>query len=267
MKTNALMIAAVIALVGCASEKSQNANSTNGVLTTTRCATTSTYCETPIDANGDGIADVPTGTGTSPSTTGYDYGSTASISLNGSALARLFYNSRPVNPTNVRININLGSVSDAIIVSYVENGILKEAHFGTKHPNNSYSNAKFNGWVVQDGQNVWKGFFQDAFGAVVLVVDKYLSQGDGQAATILGGSLWFQNFQESSQQNPIQGPLKMCWEIYAGPYDCRSFLTGSAPGTVTMTSSLYPTTRGPNKSLNYEKLGDFAGISRTSAGF
>lgn len=275
MKAQTVLIAAVLALVGCASQK-ENPNASVAGNTATTC--TGTYCETIIDADGDGIADVPTGTGSTPTTTGYDYGATASITLNGSALGRLFYNSQPRNPTNVRVNINLASNAESVIVSYVENGILKEASFGTKHPDQNYSNASFNGWVNQGGQQVWKGFFQDRFGAIVIVVDKYLSQGDGAPASILGGSIYFQNFQESAYQNPVQGNQKMCWEIYDGPYDCRTFIVGannpnaypqtpSTAGSVIMTSSLYPNNKGPRKSLNYEKLGDFAGVNRTAAGF
>lgn len=246
-----LMMVALIAFAGCASEK-QDASS-NNTNTTTTCDTTT--C-TPAGST-------PTGTGTDPATTGYASGSTASLTLNGSALGRMFYNSKPAAATNPRINIDLTSNTEAVIVSYIEGGVLHEAAFGTQHPTSNTSNAMYNGWVVQNGQNVWKGFFQDQYGAIVIVIDKYLSQGDGTAASILGGSIWFQNFYESPYQNPVQGPLKMCWEITAGPYDCRTFISG---GTVNVLSSLYPNNRGPNKSTNYEKLADFAGLSRSAAG-
>ena len=272
MKTQTLIVAAaVLMLAGCASQK-QDAAAT---APTARTACASTTCDTVIDANGDGIPDAPTGTGNSPGTTGYATGSTASLTLNGSALGRMFYNSRPVSPTNPRINIDVTSNSEAVIVSYVENGVLHEAAFGTQHPNNtSYSNQKYNGWVTQDSTNVWKGFFQDAYGAIVLVLDKSLAQSDGTSTTILGGSVWFQNFQESAYQNPVQGYQKMCWEITAGPYDCRTFLVTNTAShsspyddlVVSVTSSLYPNNRGANKSLNYEKLGDFGGIGRSAAG-
>jgi|GEM_PF-1115100 len=268
MKTQALIVAAAfLMLAGCASQKQDDTAAASA--TGNGGGVTSTV----IDANGDGIPDAPTGTGTSPSQTGYAYGSTASIVLNGSALGRMFYNSQPVHPTNPRINIDLHSNSESVTVSYVENGILHEAAFGTQHPNvASYSNAMYNGWVNQSGTNVWKGFFQDAYGAIVLVIDKSISQSDGTSQMIVGGSVWFQNFQQSYYQNPIQGPLKMCWEITAGPYDCRSFLVPNPGGNaynqvkVDMTSSLYPTTYGPNKTTAYEKLGDFGGIDRTAAG-
>ncbi len=273
MKTQTLIVAAaVLMLAGCASQKQDAAaTTTNNVRTS--CA--STTCDTVLDPNGTGVPVAPTGTGNSPGTTGYPSGSTASVTLNGSALGRMFYNSRPVSPTNPRINIDVTSNTEAVIVSYVENGVLHEAAFGTQHPNNtSYSNQKYNGWVTEDSTNVWKGFFQDAYGAIVLVIDKSLAQNDGTATAILGGSLWFQNFQESAYQNPVQGYQKMCWEITAGPYDCRTFMvTNTAPHSspyddmvVSVTSSMYPNNRGVNKSVNYEKLGDFGGIGRSAAG-
>lgn len=273
MKTQALIVAAAfLMLAGCASQKQDDAAAAS--------ATGSNDTTTVIDTNGDGIPDAPTGTGTNPADTGYATGSTASLVLNGSALGRLFYNSAPAHATNPRINIDLTSNTEAVIVSYVENGVLHEAAFGTQHPYvTSYSKQLYNGWV---SSTVWKGFFQDAYGAIVLIFDKSLSQTDGTASVILGGSVWFQNFQQSILQNPIQGSggstasPKMCWEITAGPYDCRSFLVARSTNDpaynnynklkVDMTSSLYPTTYGPNKTTAYEKLGDFGGISRTAAG-
>jgi hypothetical protein len=123
----------------------------------------------------------------------------------------------------------------------------------------------YNGWVNQGGKSVWKGFFQDRWGAIVLIIDKQISTGDGQPAKFVGGSVWFQNFNNQYYpNNPVQGPLAMCWEISRGPYDCRSFLVNNY---VSMTSSYYPTTRGPDKTVNYQMLGTFNGIAASAAGF
>jgi len=115
---------------------------------------------------------------------------------------------------------------------------------------------------------VWKGFFEDKYGAIVVVIDRTLSLGDGQAAQFIGGSIWFQNFPEVtypySPYASRQGILKTCWEITMGPYDCRTFLDD---GKVRLTTSLYPNNRGPDALQNYRKLGEFNGLSRASAGF
>jgi hypothetical protein len=218
----------------------------------------------------DGASDLPgapagTGTGEDPSVTGYDSGSTGALVLAGgtSTLAQMFYNSNPNNPTNVRVNINLQRQADSVIISYVDGGQVVEAGLGIIHPYSGISRAQFNGWVNQNGKSIYKGFFQDSYGAVVLIVDKLLSQGDGQPGEFMGGSIWFQNFNRYYPNAPLQGNEKMCWEISMGPYDCRTFLIGD---TVSVSSSYYPNNKGPNANMNYTKLGDFNGISKSAAG-
>lgn len=260
MKTKFKLLVAVAALVsgaGCASEKGSPAPPATVTCTDASCTTIAT--PTP-----------------SPTPTSYYSGSSASLMLTStSELAKLFYNSNPNSPTNVQVNIDLSRSSDTVIVSYQDGGVTHEAAFGSVHPTNgSVSNTMYNGWVNQSGKQIWKGFFQDKYGAIVLIVDKYISQGDGQSGNILGGSIWFQNFNRYYPNNPTQGPLKMCWEITMGPYDCRTFIIGmnpadpsNYPGMVSVTSSYNPNNHGPDANMNYEKLGDFNGISKSAAGF
>ncbi|RYZ76230.1 MAG: hypothetical protein EOP05_05635 [Proteobacteria bacterium] len=262
MKTGKFLIAAMLLslTVGCASKK----DSSPAASSLLGCG--SSYCETVV------TPETATGTGTDPVITGYATGSTATLNLSSGALARLFYNSRPTNPTNVRINISLASVSETVIISYIQNGILYEAAFGTQHPDVSYSNAMYNGWVTENGRQVWKGFFQDRYGAIVLIVDNSSNSGDGQVSTLLGGQIWFQNFQQTPIDNPIQGWKKMCWEITLGPYDCRSFLVSSngiydKNAKVVMSSASTPSTRGHQKTVSYEQLGTFSAITPAAAGF
>lgn len=271
-----LIVAGSLLLNGCASEK--QAADAPASPTTPSGTDGRDNGGTTTDTNGDGIPDAPTGTGETPSQTGFSSGSTATMNASTGQLARMFVNSYPNNPQNVRVNIDLRRTRDAIIISYVDNGREVRAGLGTLHPcdyDGRYgaytygcqpgrTNAQFNGWVNQGGQSVWKGFFQDQYGAIVVVVDKMLSQGDGQPGNILGGSIWFQNFSRAYPNAPYQGSNKMCWEITMGPYDCRSFLVS---GNVQMASSFYPNNKGPNASMNYEMLGEFAGISRSAAGF
>lgn len=195
-------------------------------------------------------------------------GSTVELRLDGGQtnsplLAEFFYNSNPNAPTNIRINIDIRRTRDSVIVSYFEAGKLVEAGMGTQHPTSNVQNATYNQWYSQNGQIFWKGFFQDKYGAMVLVIDRALSQGDGQPPSVVGGSIWFQNFDRNFPNNPEQGPLSMCWQITLGPYDCRTFLVNNV---VNMLSSLYPNNRGPNASMNYKKLGEFDGIGRVAAG-
>lgn len=211
-----------------------------------------------------GCVVTPTVPGTTV-TSGTYSGSSAAIALSSTAtLAKLFFNSNPNNPTDVRINIDLNRGSDSVIISYVDGGKVVESAFGTTHPWSGVSDKSFNGWVLQGSSLVWKGFFQDTYGAIVLVVDNFVTQGDGQPGNLLGGSVWFQNFNRYYPNFGLQGPLKMCWQIEMGPYDCRSFLVGDS---VQVTSSQYPNNRGPDANMYYEKLGTFSGISKSAAGF
>lgn len=251
-----ILAAALLVSVGCASEKGQLAPAPGApnVPCTSRC-----------DDVGGGSLPPPPG-GSNPDGS-YNSGSTAGITLNGGSatLARMFFQSNPNNPTNVKINIDLRRTKNSVVVSYVDGGYVREAHFGVEHPyNGNVRSQRYNGWVNQDGRSVWKGFFQDQYGAIVLVLDRVLSQGDGQPSQFLGGSIWFQNFNQYWPNSPYQGSEKMCWEIELGPYDCRTFLIG---GHVSMGSSLYPNNRGKHREVNYEKLGDFDGISYSEGGF
>lgn len=250
MKTKETLLIALIGLLfgaGCASEKGGPAVADPGYI----CTETACIAPTPPPR-------------TSPSD-GYYSGSTTKLEIASlSALAKLFYNSNPNNPSDIRINIDLERPSESVIISYVENGRIVEAAFGIVHPYSGHSDDRYNRWYDQDGKLVWKGFFQDWYGAIVLIIDEYVSQGDGQPADILGGSIWFQNFNRYYPNFPLQGPLTMCWEIEMGPYDCRSFLK---KGKVSMTSSYYPTTKGPDAGMYYEKLGEFSGIIASEAGF
>lgn len=254
-----LMSTALLINVGCASENQGDPAAATVAAVPPRAD------GTPVDANGDGIPDAPMGTGNTPAQSGYSSGSTVTFNANVGSLRKMFYQSNPPSPTNIRINIDLTRKQESVIISFVDRGYIREAALGVQHPYDSHVNEQYNGWVNINGQSVYKGFFQDQYGAIVLVLDRALSQGDGQAGTILGGSVYFQNFYESPYQAPYQGPLKMCWEISRGPYDCRTFLIS---GAVNMLKSLYPAANdyGTNRTYGYEKLGDFDGMNRQAMG-
>ncbi len=262
-----LMTAALVINVGCASEN-QEAGPT--------AATVPPRADgTLVDANGDGIPDAPIGTGNTYSQSGYSSGSTVTFTADVGALRKMFYQSNPPNPTNIRINIDLSRKSEGVIISFIDRGYIREAAMGVQHPYAGTTHEQYNGWQNINGQSVYKGFFQDQYGAIVLVMDRMLSQGDGQAGNILGGSVYFQNFYESPYQAPWQGSMKMCWEISRGPYDCRTFLMGPTNKAkndpswiIQMVKSLYPDPNdyGTNRTFGYTKLGEFDGLNRSAAG-
>lgn len=257
MNTQLKILMAGYALVigaGCASE-SGGGGGVAAVPSPDPCAATPTACVAP-GTPGPGTTTTSGGTGT--------------VQLNlvsTSQLGRMFFNSNPNSPTNVQIKFNIASPSDSVLITYTDGGVLHTAGLGTVHPKRaSTSNASYNKWYTDQssGKQIWKGFFQDEFGAIVIIVDRFITQGDGQVGNILGGSVWFQNFNRYYPNFGDQGTEKMCWQISMGPYDCRSWIVGNS---VQPETSYYPNNHGPNANMNYEKLGDFDGVSRSAAGF
>jgi hypothetical protein len=264
MKNYKLLLIATAFLMNAGCGKFQGNSSDTAIVPVDPSATTCRACTDPTALPG---APTGTGVGTDPTVTGFPSGSTAAFTADGGALAQMFYNSVPNNPTNVRINLNTGRRGQEIIISYEEGGRTVEAALGSVHPYNAaVSSTRYNGWTNDGNTQVWKGVYQDGYGAVIVVIDGQIGTGDGNS-NLLSGSVWFQNFPSTVYPNAPygaqQGDLKTCWEIVRGPYDCRSFLVGN---NMVMNSSLFPTTHGGNAVNPYQKLGNFFGLSRSAAG-
>ncbi len=214
------------------------------------------------------------------------YGSktVALTNVSTSVLRSFFFKNPPNNPQNIRAIVELSpdgtGLGGEIRVQFDDNGVTRQAVLTSNHPYSGISDTSLNQWFVSAGQQVFHGIYQDSAGAIVLVVDSVLSQGDGDGSSILGGSIWFQNFGYS---NSAQGPNKMCWEIQIGPYDCRTFLQGGVDARydkaiIDNYSSVNPTTRtlggDATNTYNgnfggdrpkYTKLGTFTGLLRSEA--
>ncbi len=174
------------------------------------------------------------------------------------------YTLRPLNdPQNISIEINLDDFSDGdgkfggrISISYTDNGNLYSSDQRTTYSGSQYGSsgdAQYNIWFTSGGDQVWHGFFEDAFGAIVVVIDEVIDLGDGGVGDLVGGSVWFKNFGATYAPKP---PMTRCWFIRRGPYDCRTFMSG---GGVSTTSSVNPNNGG------YRKLGNFTGLSKSQA--
>jgi hypothetical protein len=263
------LTAAVLLNAGCASEKA--IDSTNNTPATVPSTT---------GGGGSTVPGAPTGTGGNPVDTGYASGSTAELILSGgtSNLKTMFNNWLPSSPcasgtpTDFRINIDMSRqlnsdpANRAVIISYMSNGTRCQASFGGVHPDSPWvSSTIYNKMYTQNGKLVYKAIMQDRYTAIVLIIDQMIGNGDGQLGDILGGEVWFQNFDKAYPKAPIQGPLKMCWDITIGNHDCRTFIVSG--GAVDPSSSYYPNNKGPNQVNSYVKLGNFYGITRTDAGF
>lgn len=168
------------------------------------------------------------------------------------------------NPSNYQVSIKLRHVGDLryggeVRISYTDSGQTYTGIFTAPDGvNSSYPSlgrakdsglykAQYNYWFNSGGKTVFSGFFQDPYGAIVLVIDNALNQGDGQGSTTVSGSIWFRNFAYSFAP---QSSERNCWFIYMGPYDCRS-------GNVISKAALEPD--------GYRKLGTFSGLVSATA--
>ena len=107
--------------------------------------------------------------------------------------------------------------------------------------------AEYNRWFTLNGKYYFSAYFQDAYGAVVLVFDNYVNLGDAQGSGVVSGSVYYKNFAQSYVQ---QSPYRKCWYIYSGPYNCRA-------NAVMDKSAIYP-------GDGFKKLGTFSGLSKAA---
>lgn len=226
--------------------------------------TADTTVVTPPVVNPTYPVGAPPGQGAGSAGDSWAYGNTVAFTPDSLEIFNTYVGTHPLNnPSNVKLNVNLvdvggGHFGGQVKLAYDDAGQHYEGYFvaGTGK-NQSYTSmgtnrdvglyhAQYNTWMTSGTQ--FAGFFQDAYGAVVLVIDKVVSQGDAQGASYVSGSLWFKNFTKTMAP---QGTERYCWFIYNGPYDCRST-------TIINKSNVYP-------SDGYRRLGTFTGLSKSKA--
>lgn len=165
------------------------------------------------------------------------------------------------NPTDFKLTVDLqsagnGRYAGVVKISYADTGYRYEGKFeagsGTnqdlyKLKDAGLMEAEFNRWFIINNKYYFSAFFQDAYGAVVLVIDDYVNQGDAQGGGTMSGSVYYKNFAQSYAQ---QSPYRKCWYIYDGPYDCRA-------SAVISKNTPYP-------GDGYRKLGTFSGLSKAA---
>ena len=188
----------------------------------------------------------------------WEFGSTADLIASSTALSS-YVGWDVNNPQNLRINVNLRRYGQGfggvVSIGFDDHGQKFEDTFsslvnpyGTVKTNEE--NNKYNIWFVQNGQSVWHGFFQDHYGAIIVVIDEVIDLGDGAGPEdLVGGEVWFKN-------HPLAfAPLSptSCWFVSLGPYDCRTWKQGHGVNT---TQALYP-----NPADGYQRLGRFNNLS------
>lgn len=170
------------------------------------------------------------------------------------------------NPTNIKVNVTLddfggGAIGGYVKIAYDDNG---RRVVGTFSAGEHKQDAKFNRWFNASGEEVFHGFFEDNFGAIVLVVDEVLDLGDGGSFNQVNGSIWFKNHRITADTGPnpsnsclpgLGCPNTRCWFVKDGPYECRAFVINDE---IFTTSRVYPDN-------GYKKLGSFFGLDRAIA--
>lgn len=229
-----------------------------------------------------------------PRGSAFSAGATAFLSGTDLATLTSYVAIHPLNsPTDLKISVKLKEIAtDAnqyagtVFISYYDNGRYYTAEFTTddlKNPDSGtlfpgWNHAFYNNWYSLNGKAVFHGFFQDSYGAVMLVIDDAIDQGDGAGATLVSGSVWFKNYPSNQAQINPQGIP--CWFITAGPYDCRTLLVSGGwqgDGVVSSTSALTPdlskywTSRSTHPyheedpRRGWRKLGTFSNLNKAKA--
>jgi len=254
-----LMLMSVASLAGCGKSSTTNADVPLAVENPGVVPPIASCPSGFIDMYGKcGVIDEGTST---PTNTG---GSTVAFSISNFNDFNSYVATRPLNnPTDVKITVQLQNVGELryggkVAISYLDNniryqgwlesGLGQNSTYKINSRDDGKYEAQFNYWFPHSGKTVYSGFFQDTIGAVVLVIDGTQNQGDGQGGGLVSGSLWYKNF---AQVLAPQGPMRKCWFISLGPYDCRS-------GTVISKTGLYP-------SDGYKLLGTFSGLNMNRA--
>lgn len=206
----------------------------------------------------------PPGQGVGSAGDSWSYGDSVAFTPDSLDIFNTYVGTHPLNnPSNVKINVNVidvggGHFGGQVKLAYDDAGQHYEGYFvagtgtnqsfpsmGTNRDVGLY-HAQYNTWF--NGGKNFTGYFQDQYGAVVLVIDNVVNLGDAQSGSYVSGSLWFKNFAKTMAP---QGTERYCWFIYSGPYDCRST-------TVMDKSNALP-------SDGYRRLGTFTGLTRSKA--
>lgn len=256
-----------LVLMGCAKDKGSSNNTNNNYY-------------------GDFYIPPTSGPGQLPSQPGQDfqYGATAALT-NVSTSMLSFYTKNPnlaysIDKSSIKVNVNLTEM-DATRQSYggvvsIEfrdtNGrlyrdtftsLVNENHwYGDGTVASNKENNKYNVWI---SDSAYHGFFQDGYGAVVLVIDDSINLGDGGGASTVGGSIYVMNFGSTyAPQSPTS-----CWFVKYGPYDCRTWKTKDGVNTYQQLLPLVENDNGGTymqpKAEGYYKLGDFSGLDAEAA--
>ncbi len=172
------------------------------------------------------------------------------------------------NPTNFKITVDLENANTAtepryagkILLSYTDNGqrrkgtLQADSERNQKFDGNSKDNklldGHYNFWHLIGEKKVFSGFFEDDIGAIVLVIDQQMDEGDASGGSLWSGKVYYKNFATTFAP---KSPYRSCWFIYNNykNYDCRA-------NPIINKSSTVP-------GNGYRLLGTFRGLDPSKA--
>lgn len=202
----------------------------------------------------------------------WEHGSSATLVIEGDTQRDKMrnlgdYTGRAMNnPTNISINLNMISYAKktyggTATISYKEGGYPFEGFFSsgkTDHTN------QYNVWITKNNKRYFRAFFEDHYGAIIVVIDNMLNLGDGANSNpgLASGLVYYKNFKETMAPNPLTGslpgfgsPRTFCWFISLGPYDCRAWPTKKG---IDINRAVYPDN-------GYKVLGRFSNLRLNEA--
>lgn len=267
-----VMLLAVALLAGCAQEKGGSTDGGNSPAATPTPGATPTPTPTPTPVPDNNPLN-------------NEAGSTVTFQYDNIATFNTYVQTRPLNsPQNMKINVSLKDVGGGrydghVKLAYFDSGAYYIGIFNTTFTGSSYQptatspvqanqtyhnmyqgmlNSQFNKWFAVSGKQVFHGFFQDKLGAVILVIDGGLDQGDGGGYTEVNGEIWFKNFAVTpASQSPTQ-----CWfHVAPSPYRCGAFYScGVDDGSCGIS-----TTKALRPGNGYTRLGTFKALDKIKA--
>lgn len=152
------------------------------------------------------------------------------------------------------------------------NGQKVNRHFSTG--GSTYASLENNFWTIKkSGEPMWRGIFQGEYGALIVIVDGVHLAGDGLGPEdTMAGSVWFRKWQVLSEAKlpthecrlNSQGlwdcknqsaPLRQCWYVSRGPYDCRF--------QISLDGKLVTRLANASNDTEWVKIGEFTDLNKS----
>lgn len=195
------------------------------------------------------------------------------------------------NPQNLRVTLDVFNVADpgktkqygdtgvGFKIAYEEtctghtggcNGSVRTVE-GRFTAGSSIEDTKYNKLYRTGGADKYKFFFQDNLGGIIVSIEA-INVNDIE--TKYKGRVYYRNFDFGVCSNPgydqlppvcnVQSPSK-CWNISAGPYDCRAYMNGGKVRPDIVDLPGFGSTPDGYKGPGYQQLFTFTAMDIDAA--